>query len=350
MASIDSDTLLQPIAEDDPAGPDLEYDPAYLAAFRAAEGTPERQMGGTLVAAEEPDWRQVRDLAQKLLTRSKDLRAAVLFTRALLHIQGLRGLDGGLALIHGLLDQYWDGVHPRLDPDDNNDPTARVNCLVDLCDREHLLDALRSTPLVQSRVFGPLAYRDIEIAEGRAGASADGKTLDSAAVNGAFQDCDIEDLKEAATAAAGALGRIRGIATALDERIRTDQTPDLDPLIGLLSAIDGALHAHLSQRLPQGAESGEAEAGAEAPSPGQGSQQDARPQGTPGQIASRDDVVRAIDRICDYYARYEPSSPVPLLLLRARRLATGSFVDIVRDLAPDAMAEIVKVCGLNDEP
>jgi type VI secretion system protein ImpA len=60
-------------------------------------------------------------------------------------------------------------------------------------------------------------------------------------------------------------------------------------------------------------------------------------------------VVRAIDRICDYYSRNEPSSPVPLLLLRARRLATGSFVDIVRDLAPDALAEIEKVCGLTSE-
>ncbi len=68
MASIDPDTLLQPIAEDDPGGPDLEHGPAYLAAFRAAEGTPERQMGDTLVAAEEPDWRQVRDLAAELLT------------------------------------------------------------------------------------------------------------------------------------------------------------------------------------------------------------------------------------------------------------------------------------------
>ena len=70
----------------------------------------------------------------------------------------------------------------------------------------------------------------------------------------------------------------------------------------------------------------------------------------PGQIGSREDVVRAIDRICDYYSRYEPSSPVPLLLQRARRLATGNFVDIVRDLAPGALAEIEKVCGLGEKP
>jgi type VI secretion system protein ImpA len=61
-------------------------------------------------------------------------------------------------------------------------------------------------------------------------------------------------------------------------------------------------------------------------------------------------VVRTIDRICDYYSRQEPSSPVPLLLKRARRLATGSFVDIVRDLAPDALPQIERVCGVEEKP
>ncbi len=90
MTGIAVDCLLQPVTADDPVGPDLEYDPAYLAAFRAAEGTPERQMGGTVVAAEEPDWHRVQALAADLLTRSKDLRVAVLLTRALSRLQASR--------------------------------------------------------------------------------------------------------------------------------------------------------------------------------------------------------------------------------------------------------------------
>lgn len=351
MSLIDLPKLLQPVSDDEPAGPDQEYHPTYLAAFRAAEGTSSRQMGDTVVAAEEPDWRHVGDLAVGLLSQSKDLRVAVLLTRALLRVQGLAGLNEGLALVHGLMDRYWQGLHPQLDPDDDNDPTARVNCLLDLCDREHLLDALRCTPLVRSRVFGPLAYRDIEIAEGRASAPPGAKALDLAAVNGALQDCDLDALKEATSAAAGALGRARAILAALGERIRTDQLPSLDPLAGLLSAIHKALQAHLVQRLPAGSLMAEgagllasSDQGA-AHGPTLDAQHPSVPEVTLDQIASRDDVVRAIDRICDYYARHEPSSPVPLLLQRARRLATGSFMDIVRDLAPDALAQIEKVCG-----
>ena len=340
MSPIDLPKLLQPVSESEPAGPDQEYHPTYLAVFRAAEGTPSRQMGDTVVAAEEPDWSRVGDLATDLLSQSKDLRVAVLLACALLRVQGLKGLNDGLALVQGLMDRYWQGLHPQLDPDDDNDPTARVNCVLDLCDRGHLLDALRSTPLVRSRVFGPIAYRDIEIAEGRSSAPPDGKALDSAAVNGAFKDCDIDELKEAEAAAGGALRRTQAILDTLGERIRTNQMPSLDPLTGFLSAIQKALHAHLAPRLPEAPATAE---GADSTAPS--AQNTAQAGGTPGQIASRDDVVRAIDRICDYYSCHEPSSPVPLLLQRARRLATGSFVDIVRDLAPSALAEIEKVCG-----
>jgi type VI secretion system protein ImpA len=300
-------------------------------------------MGNAVVAGEEPDWRATCDLAAGLLTRTKDLRVAVLLTRALLRVQGLAGLELGLTLIHGLLERFWDQVYPPLDPEDDNDPTIRVNVLLDLCSAQSLLHALRTTPLVRSRVFGPLSYRDIEIAEGRASAPPDVKRLDSAAIHGAFMDCSIEELQASAAAAAGALKRVNGLSDALGERIRLDQMPSLDPLSGLLAAIVRSLNTYLAERLPQGSgaavledeASGSEPASTERPSRG----------AAVGEIASRDDVVRAIDRICDYYFHYEPTSPVPLLLKRARRLATGSFLDIVRDLAPGALSEIEKVCG-----
>ncbi len=347
MSPLDLDNLLQPISDDEPAGPNLEYDPAFLSAFRTAAGSPGRQMGDTVVAGEEPDWRATSELAARLLTRTKHLRLAVLLTRALLRVQGLPGLEQGLTLVHGLLDRFWDQVHPQLDPDDDNDPTIRVNILLDICSAESLLHALRITPLVRSRVFGPLSYRDIEIAEGRASAPADTKPLDSAAVHGAFMDCDIEELQANASGAAGALKRVNSLSDALGEHIRLDQMPSFDPLSGLLTAIARSLSAYLAERLPQASAttapedeaSGSQPTSAERPSHG----------AAVGEIASREDVVRTIDRICDYYSRYEPSSPVPLLLLRAQRLATGSFVDIVRDLAPDALGEIEKVCGLNKD-
>jgi type VI secretion system protein ImpA len=66
----------------------------------------------------------------------------------------------------------------------------------------------------------------------------------------------------------------------------------------------------------------------------------------PGEIRSPEDVVAAIDRICDYYARLEPSSPVPLLLRRAQRLVGKGFLDIVRDLSPEVVRQIEALGGI----
>jgi type VI secretion system protein ImpA len=59
-------------------------------------------------------------------------------------------------------------------------------------------------------------------------------------------------------------------------------------------------------------------------------------------------VLRAIDAICAYYARAEPSSPVPLLLQRSRRLVTMSFLDILKEMLPESVANLQKISGTTD--
>ena len=65
--------------------------------------------------------------------------------------------------------------------------------------------------------------------------------------------------------------------------------------------------------------------------------------------ASREDVVRLLDRACDYFKRYEPSSPVPLLLRRAKRLITKDFLEIIKDMAPGGLSEVKSIGGIEDE-
>ena len=67
--------------------------------------------------------------------------------------------------------------------------------------------------------------------------------------------------------------------------------------------------------------------------------------GIQGGIQSREDVQHCIDLICDFYARNEPSSPVPLLLQRARRLVNKNFIDVVRDLLPDGLNQVQLIRG-----
>ena len=342
MNTIAIEPLLKPVSAEQPAGPDLEYDPQFLSLNEASTGIPERIMGDSVVPAQDPDWRRVLDIGTALLGRSKDLRAAVRVTRALCGIHGLPGLQCGLDLVHGLLVQYWDGLYPELDASDNNDPTARVNALLELADRDTLLAQLRTTPLVRSGAFGRVSWREVEIAEGRAQAAPGTPSMDAAALAAAFQDCDLEQLAAATAAAKGSLTAIEAINAALAERLARSQLPSLDPLAEPLKHIHVYLQTQLRTRQPDAPEADPGQVAAEVDAAPAAA---ARPAAAPGQIASREDVVRTLKLICDYYARSEPSSPVPLLLKRAQRLATGSFLDILRDLAPDALTQVEKVLG-----
>lgn len=348
MNATATESLLQPVSADRPAGEDLEYDPQFRALNEAATGTPERRMGDSVVPAQDPDWRRVLELGTALLGRSKDLRVATRITRALLGLRGLPGLHAGLDLIQGLLVQFWDGLYPELDASDNDDPTARVNALLELADRGTLLAQLRTIPLIRSRAFGPVSWRMVEIVEGRAQAAPDAPVLDAAALAGALQDCDLEQLADATAAAAGALAALESVNATLVERISRTQIPSLDPLAEPLRHIHAYLQIQLRKRQP--------EAAAATPSPaetavdsGSDAATASRPAAVPGQIASREDVVRTLGLICDYYTRNEPSSPVPLLLKRAQRLVTANFIDILRDLSPDTLSQVERLLGEDNQ-
>jgi len=72
-------------------------------------------------------------------------------------------------------------------------------------------------------------------------------------------------------------------------------------------------------------------------------------QGYTGAIASRDDVLAALDEICKFYKQREPASPVPWLLKRARRLVKMNFMEIMNELTPDALAQLKVITGPDEE-
>ena len=52
-----------------------------------------------------------------------------------------------------------------------------------------------------------------------------------------------------------------------------------------------------------------------------------------------------LEKICDYYTRSEPASPIPLLLRRAERLLNKDFWGIIMDMAPDSAGILQTITG-----
>jgi type VI secretion system protein ImpA len=50
-----------------------------------------------------------------------------------------------------------------------------------------------------------------------------------------------------------------------------------------------------------------------------------------------------------FFRKNEPSSPVPLLLDRAKRLVSKSFLEVLEDIAPDTLTEVKKIGGIKSD-
>jgi len=350
MSAIDVEALLKDVAENAPCGDNLEYDPAYGELERLCVGKPEQQFGNTIIPAEEPDWAAVRRQAVALAERTKDLRVAATLVRALIQTHGFVGLGDAVALIRGYVEKYWATVHPQLDPDDNNDPTLRVNTLVSLCDADTTLRMLKRAPLVSSRSLGRFSLFDWAIAHGELPAPADMESPPTAAsMEGAFLDADLEELKATHAAVVAAIGHVQKIESEVTTQVGAASAASLLPLVAVLKEAEKILTAQLTRRgVSLGGKEDvkeEAEGPAVAAAGTAAAASQAAGFAVDGEIRSRDDVIRLLDRICEYYERNEPSSPLPMLLRRAKRLATMSFLEILRELAPDGVSQAEALGG-----
>lgn len=346
MATLDPGVMLAEISPDNPCGSDVEYDPEFLELERVVNGKPEAQYGETVVAATPPDWKAAEALALSLLLRSRDLRVAGYLSRALLNRKGFPGFAEGLALIEGLLEQQWDHVYPQLDPDDDNDPTARVNALAVFADSGGMLADVRDAPLAASRMHGVITLRQNEFASGEVAPSPGVEVLSSATIAAIFADARDNALasRQAVQDALRSSGRIE---TLLTERVGTARAIDLSALSRLLRHAAALIGEHVGDDT---AAANEASVdGADGGQPGGATSASPVAASPPGEVSSRQDVIKALDRICAYYERHEPSSPVPLLLMRARRLVDKNFMEILEDLAPEGLGQARQVSGIESE-
>jgi type VI secretion system protein ImpA len=345
--SLDTEGLLAEISPEDPCGPDLSYDSAYFELMQEAAGTPDQQMGDVVHEGQEPNWREVKSKAMDLFARTKDLNVTMTLMAALVSNDGISGMADGLELLEGVLERHWDGFHPKLDPDDDNDPLERMNIVASLAaapgaagDVLRFQARLRDAPLCESKQIGRFGLRDILVARGDlTGTSTADNPPDMALIEGAFSETEIETLKQFGADAKRALETAERIDTWVTEKVGASNAPNLATFLDLLTQIQKIMQEQLARR-------GYGETPVDEASDGGGAEQGGNDP-IRGAVRSHSDVIMLLGKICEFYQREEPSSPVPLLLRRAERLVGKSFIDIVKDLSPDALSQLKMVAGVD---
>lgn len=333
------DAWLEPLG-DPPCGEDLEYDNEFLDLTKASEGKPETQFS----SAEPPDWGKVTDLAESLLGRTRDIRVALLWARGQLHREGLSTLPHTLRLIRELMARYWDDVHPKPDPDDG-DAYARLNLLAQLEDTATMLGDIRQAVIFRSRAIGQLTVRDLEVALERVPAREDESPMSVSGIEQMLVDAVAEDegLRDLATRTRDELDQLLSL---LDERAGYGRGPSCDTLKDMLTALNKVMPTEAGDSSTDldsllGDLGGDA-SGHDAGAPRRGSG-----GGLGDSIDTREDAIKAIDLVCAYLERTEPTNPAQMFLRRGQRLIDKNFLELVKELAPDALNEVAKIMGVD---
>jgi type VI secretion system protein ImpA len=325
--SLEGLDLVQPIQADRPCGENLEDTPlmASLDAY---------QLFGQPIALDPAlPWAEIKDRSLEGLARSKDLRLLTNLGAALLRTDGLLPFFETVTAASRWLEQYWADVYPLVD----EDAMVRRNALGGFADQQAVLEGLRRAPMVSHRQFGRFGLRDVEIASKQAQPAEGEAPPDEQQVFGAFGAVPLDEL----LALRQGLGAAIDAAKAIDARMRaeegSDPPPGFDRLLAQLGRMDGVLRARLAAR-PDGAAlaaANVADAGA-APA-------------ASGPVRSRQDAIRAMEAVAEFFRQTEPSSPVPLLLERAARLVSKSFLEVLADMAPDGVAQARAAGGIRKD-
>jgi len=319
--------LLAPVSEDQPAGADLSYSnerQQIEAAFESDEGGQD----------EERDWRAVLRLIEEQAEQTKDVWLPVYLCRAGAHSGSLETVAMGAQALAGLFEQYWDTVNPTLD--DLGLMGRKAPC-DSLASRGGFLMPLERTVLVAHPRLGQFTGLDIQrFATEREAADGYGmfRTL--------LDDSGDAILQEA-------IGHLDAIEDGLRraDRIFTDAaagepSPNYGPTYATLSSLRQGLGQFMSVPVEAEAEGG---AEGEAPAGGQGG---AGPR-ISGRVENRDDVVRSLDAIADYYRRSEPSHPLLPLIQRTRDWVTMDFMGLMLEIAPDSIRQARELLNKREE-
>ncbi|MGY4477429.1 type VI secretion system protein TssA [Bradyrhizobium sp. USDA 3364] len=331
---LDVTSLTQPIAPDDPCGPDLDAagDVQYLNFFAGAESLLPMSYFEVVNANGERGRFDPKAIdiagqfaaAQPLLARTRDLRLTMLLAKfSILN----RDLDGFLSCLKAttlLLREQWESVHPR---GEDGDYAFRAVTVEAIDVFPTVINPLQFLPLIENRRHGSLNYRAYQIAKGEIpAADADVEIPDLATIERIVGETDLDTLKAVSARCSAVAAEIADIKSVWHEKLNSGQPISLDRVAGVANGMANWLAALVTARDPA----------AIAPSPDETARDG--PQlaiEIVGAVTSPGQASAALAAAADYFARKEPSSPALLLVRQAQDMVGKSFIEVMRMLMPD---------------
>jgi len=304
-------------------------------------------------------WRTVQNLAVKALTeQTKDLEIAVWLTEALVRLEGIGGLATGSTVIGDLVAALWDSnLHPLPDEDGIVTRVAPITGLNGEGNDGTLMQPLRKCKLFpgpNGEAVTYWQYMQSEDLEGVSDAARRKQRLAAGVVPladlaGAARQAGASCFVALRSEVKGTLAAWTTMAERLDAQAGRDAPPTAR-VRDLLRAILAVAEIYAPPELEAAPDHDVAEdSGLPAV--------DAPVSGTaiPAQAArpvTRDDMLRELGRIADYFRRTEPHSPLAYTLEEAVRRGRLTWPELLAELVPDdnARSAMLNMLGIRPAP
>ena len=341
----DVDKLLVPISPSEPAGISLRYDPVYdqLRTLRKADD--ELPQGVWKSEPKRADWNALEELCLEVIeTRSKDIQVATWLLEAWIHLYGFAGAAEGMNVIRALCENFWDGLHPRIE---DADVEFRIAPLVWI--NQRLVIDLKLTPITapDSDNFPKHTWADWENAclNEKNGPANEARAVTIAKFQQGALLTSTPHLRAILEATQRLSLASEQLDSLLDQKLRRD-APGLSPIKTLSRSIAGLLSSFLEQR-------GESLAPPDPKSLANRTPTQFIPASEVlgyGHIRSRAQAYQILAEASDFLVRTEPHSPVPYLVRRAISWGSMSLETLMADLIRNSndLADISRLLNFGD--
>ncbi len=353
----DIESLLDPISDDQPAGPDLRLDPGDLTfqTLKELSTSVDAALAETEDEAREANWPGVVGLCVSALQeKAKDLELIAALAEAWVRTEGIPGLEQGVELLHRSVETYWDTLHPGVDPDDGEIALAlRARWLNWMDSAKGFIQAVKRGPIVRAQ--GGIEYSwldhensalldDATVSPERHQELVDAGVVSSGQWQATLRATDADAIRSDITALQHSSDTLRALGELCRERFEAEdeEPPDFYNLINLLDEI----REYLAQQVGTDESAGEFD-----PQVGAGGQTGGGAgAGQPrGPIDSRQEALRQLQQVGDYFRHSEPHSPISYLVARAVKWGSMPLDQLLKDVvrSDDVIGHIWETLGLD---
>lgn len=367
MTAIDITALTQPVSEAQPCGSDIREDASATSNYYRIKDARNAARAAERASLFDPDaaagilkeWRPILDLAPSILKdQAKDLEVVSWYIEALVRFNDFSGLRAGFSLAKTLVENFWEGLFPLPDEDGVETRVAPLAGLNGESGEGTLLAPMRNALITPDVAGGGFSFWKYQQARDASRIADEDKRAEKLATLG-FSLNDIEQAVNTASAhfypeLVSDLETATSDFRAMNDRLRQHcghKAPPFSLILETLEEITRTVRFLAKDKLVSDApaEESAAASGTDSGSPASAG---TAVRGNSGPIGSREDALRKLEEVANYFRSAEPHTPLVSGIERLVRWGRMSMAELITELVPDptARAFYEHLTGANFNP